>query len=204
LCFSVGTGLGQNTGSTTRRPPDQGGAAHRSDSKPHEHGGGLIVVPLTPDVSDVPDGGVERGNFSLDPTRLRQRMMERFKEGLEIDNDDEWNLLRPRIEKVIDARREALGGAGTGRGRATFRPQPGGPGGANAAGRARLGEPSPEAVALQKAIDGKATPGEIKAALAKYDEVRKAKEEQLKAARENLRKALTARQEAIASLLGLL
>jgi outer membrane protein TolC len=57
---------------------------------------------------------------------------------------------------------------------------------------------------LQKAIDGKATPGEIKAALAKYDEVRKAKEEQLKAARENLRKALTARQEAIASLLGLL
>jgi hypothetical protein len=62
----------------------------------------------------------------------------------------------------------------------------------------------PEAEALQKAIDEKSSNAELKAALAKYTEARKAKQEQLKAAQEDLRKLLTPRQEAIASLNGLL
>ncbi|MGA2658481.1 MAG: hypothetical protein ABSH34_13330, partial [Verrucomicrobiota bacterium] len=79
-----------------------------------------------------------------------------------------------------------------------------GGGGGNAMRRGPGGEPSPEAEALRKAVDAKASTGEIKAALAKYVESRKVKAEQLKTAQENLRKVLTARQEAIATLRGLL
>ena len=67
-----------------------------------------------------------------------------------------------------------------------------------------FGSPSPEAEALQKAIDNKAPNSEIKAALAKYIESRKAKQADLEKAQAELRKVLTARQEAIASLNGLL
>jgi len=62
----------------------------------------------------------------------------------------------------------------------------------------------PEADALQKAIDAKASNAELKAALTKYTEARKAKEDQMKAAQDDLRKLLTPRQEAIAALNGLL
>jgi hypothetical protein len=151
-------------------------------------------------------GGGRRGNF--DPAQMRQRMLERYKETLEVNNDDEWNAMQPMIEKVMDARRDAFAG---GMGRGMFGGRRGGPGGdqgggggGNAMRRGPGGEPSPEAEALHKAIDAKATTGEIKAALAKYVQSRKVKEEQLKAAQENLRKVLTARQEAIATLNGLL
>ncbi len=79
----------------------------------------------------------------------------------------------------------------------------GGPGGGMGRG-GPFGQPNPDADALQKAVDAKATTAELKGALKKYVESRKAKEEQLKAAQEDLRKVLTARQEAIATLNGLL
>jgi hypothetical protein len=66
------------------------------------------------------------------------------------------------------------------------------------------GTPSPEAEALQKAIDGKAPNAEIKAALAKYEQSRKTKLAALEKAQAALRKVLTPRQEAIASMSGLL
>src|SRR5438270_2214555 len=59
-----------------------------------------------------------RGNF--DPAQMRQRMMDRYKERLEVTNDTEWKLLEERIEKVTTAQREArlggFGGPGGGRG----------------------------------------------------------------------------------------
>jgi hypothetical protein len=146
---------------------------------------------------------------------MQQQRMERYKEVLEVNNDDEWNALQPMIQKVMDARRDTFAGGGMGRGGFGGRrggqggggdQGGGGQGGGNAmrGGGGRGGEPSPEAEALRKAIDAKATTGEIKAALAKFVESRKAKAEQLKVAQENLRKVLTARQEAIATLNGLL
>ena len=66
------------------------------------------------------------------------------------------------------------------------------------------GTPSPEAEALQKAIDDNAPTAQIKAALAKYQASQKAKQAKLVQAQENLRKVLTAKQEAQATLLGLL
>ncbi len=149
-------------------------------------------------------GRGRRGNF--DPAQMQQRMMERYKDVLEVNNDDEWAALQPLVQKVMDARRETFGGMGRG----MFGPRPGGgdrggdQGAGNAMRRGPGGESSPEAEALQKAIDAKATTGEIKAALTKFVASRAVKMEQLKTAQENLRKVLTARQEAIATLNGLL
>ncbi|MBI2928940.1 MAG: hypothetical protein HYY24_25025 [Verrucomicrobia bacterium] len=153
-----------------------------------------------------------RGNF--DPEQMRQRMMERVREQLEVKSDDEWKLISERIEKVNQARREVggggFGGMGFGRG---GRGGPGGgggggdqPGGGDQGRRFRGpgGEPSPEAEALQKAIEAKASAEEIKTKLAKYREARKEKEAKLEQAQDELRKVLTVRQEAAAVLAGYL
>ena len=152
-----------------------------------------------------PGGGGGRGNF--DPAQFQQRRLERIKEQMEITDDAEWKAMEPLVQKVMEARMANMAGIGRG----MF----GGPrrGGGNnpgdqAQGRRRdggmFGTPSPEAEALQKAIDAKAPKAEIKAALAKYIESRKAKQAELEKAQEELRKVLTARQEAIATLDGLL
>jgi hypothetical protein len=151
-------------------------------------------------------GGGRQRNF--DPAAMQQRMMERYKDALEVNNDDEWNAMQPLIQKVMEARRETFAGGMRGFGGRRGGQQGGGGdqggGGANVMRRGPGGEPSPEAEALRKAIDAKASTGEIKAAMARYVESRKTKLEQLKTAQENLRKVLTARQEAIATLDGLL
>jgi hypothetical protein len=56
---------------------------------------------------------------------------------------------------------------------------------------------------LKKAIYDNAPAAQIKAALAKYKASQKAKQDKLVQAQENLRKVLTVKQEAQASLLGL-
>jgi hypothetical protein len=141
-----------------------------------------------------------RGNF--DPEQVRQRMMERYREQLEVKSDDEWKVIETRIGKVIDARREVGFGGAFGRGPG----RRGGNGEGDQGGRRRAfaGEPSPEAEALQKAIEAKAPADEIKAKLAKYRESRKAKEAALASAQDELRKVLSVRQEATAVLAGLL
>ncbi len=70
--------------------------------------------------------------------------------------------------------------------------------------RGPMGQSSPEADALQKAIDAKAPKAEVKAALEKFIASRKAKQAELEKAQDELRKVLTSRQEAIATLNGLL
>jgi hypothetical protein len=92
-----------------------------------------------------------------------------------------------------DGRAAGHGGGGMGR---MFRRNRGGNNGANAnnanAGgnnrRGFFGTPSPEAEALQKAIDDNAPKAQIKAALAKYQASQKAKQAKLVQAQENLRK----------------
>jgi hypothetical protein len=149
-----------------------------------------------------------RGNF--DPEQFRQRAMERYREALEVKGDDEWKVIETRVVKVMDARRD-LGGPGGpgGFGRGGRGGGGGGGGGGNDQGgggnRPRFGgEPNPDAEALQKAIEAKAPPEEIKAKLAKYRESRKAKEAKLAQAQDELRKVLSVRQEGSAVLAGLL
>ena len=145
-----------------------------------------------PDAAQPPRAA--RGNF--DPEQWRQRMMENYREQLEAKDDGEWKLIEARIQKIMDARREIGFGGMAGFGR----------GGRGADGRARRGggESSPEAEALQKAIDSKASPEELKTKLAKYRDAHKEKEAKLDAAQEDLRKVLSVRQEAAAVLGGLL
>ncbi len=140
-----------------------------------------------------------RGNF--DPAQFQQRMMERYKEQLEVKDDTEWKAIQPLVQKVMDARMAVgFGGRGMfGRG-----PRGGGDQGGDQQRRPSFGPANPEADALQKAIDSKASNAEMKAALAKYLESRKAKQADLEAAQAKLRAVLTPRQEAIACMSGLL
>ncbi len=132
-------------------------------------------------------------------------MMDRYREQLEIKNDDEWKLISGRIEKVSEARREVgFGGPMGGFGRGGRGGGPGGPGGGDQAGRRRGPDAGPEAEELQKAIESKASAEDLKTKLAAFRDARKAKEAKLEKAQEELRKLLTTRQEAAAVLAGLL
>lgn len=146
-----------------------------------------------------------RGNF--DPAQFQQRMMERVKDELEVTDDNEWKALEPMVQKVMDARMQMMQVVGGGRAMFGGRNR----GGDNAQNqndqrRGPFSETSNEGQTLRKAIDGKAPKAEVKAALAKYLESRKAKQAQAQAdleqAQDSLRKVLTSRQEAIATLNG--
>jgi hypothetical protein len=155
-------------------------------------------------------GGGGGGRRNFDPAQFRERMMERYKEQLEVTDDSEWKAMQPMIQGVLDARMASM--SGMGRGMFGGGPRRGGNDNGNGGDQQRRGgpggpfgqPPSPEAEALQKAIDAKAPKAEIKAALDKYVASRKAKQAQLEKAQEDLRKILTSRQEAIATLNGLL
>jgi Spy/CpxP family protein refolding chaperone len=136
------------------------------------------------------------GNF--DPAQRQQRMMEDFRDRLAFTNDTDWAAVQPLVQKVFDARRDGFPGMGMMR-------RSGG-GGDNAQGGRRgfSGAPSAEADALQKAVDSNAPAAQVKALLEKYRAARKDKEAKLAQAQEDLRKVLTARQEAQAALFGLL
>lgn len=158
-------------------------------------------------------GGRQRGGRggNMDPAQFQQMMMDNVKQTLEVNNDDEWKVLEPLVQKVMDARQQV---GNPGRGMFMGRGGRGGRGGGDNPGGDQGNQPqrrggfgqnaSPEAEALQRAIDAKASKAELKAALNKYVEARKTKQDQLKAAQEDLRKVLTARQEAIATVGGLL
>jgi hypothetical protein len=148
-------------------------------------------------------GGFGRGNF--DPAQFQQRMMDGIRDQLGFTNSADWNAVQPLVQKVVDARRDMGTGAGFGR---MFRNRGGG-GGDNANGGGRRnnffgGQPSPEAEALQKAIDDNQPTAQIKAALARYEASQKAKQAKLTEAQGQLRQVLTVKQEAQATLLGLL
>ena len=81
----------------------------------------------------------------------------------------------------------------------------GGPGGNNANQPNRFGPPpNPDAEALQKAIDAKASNAELKGVMEKFSASRKEKQAALETAQANLRKVLSLRQEAILLSMGTL
>jgi hypothetical protein len=151
------------------------------------------------------------GRGSFDPSQFRERMMERVREQLEVKDDTDWKALQPLVQKVMDARMQSMSGMGRGMFGGGSRRGGGDNNNTdsnNGGDRQRRGafgqEPSPEAEALQKAIDAKASNAELKTAMAKYVEARKAKQAGLEKAQADLRAVLSVRQEAIATNLGLL
>src|SRR5208283_4377041 len=140
-------------------------------------------------------GGGRPGRGNFDPAQMQQRMMDNIKDQLGYTNDTEWNAVQPLIQKVMDSRRDVGFGGGMGR---MFRPRNNNNdnGGNNRRGGFFGGQPSPEAEALQKAIDDNAPAAQIKDLFAKYKASQKAKQAKLAQAQENLRKVLTTKQEA--------
>ena len=166
----------------------------------------LVLAAVTVMVCFFTPQSPAQGNF--DPAQFRERQMERYRERIEVKSDEDWKKLELIIGKVMDAQRDARMGMGFGGfGGRGGRSGGDGAGNANQGGnrnRGGGGQSSPEVTELQKALDGKAPAEEVKAKLAKVRDARKSKEAALDKAQEELRKALSPRQEAGAVLAGLL
>lgn len=147
-----------------------------------------------------------RGNF--DPAQMRQDMLDRMKERLEVKDDAEWKLIEGALGKVMDAQREVMAGRMRGMFGGGRRRNGGDTAGGDTNGgqqrRGGFGQPSAESEDLQKAIDDKAPADQIKAKLAKLRESNEAKEAALTKAQTDLKALLTSRQEAICVLAGML
>jgi hypothetical protein len=152
----------------------------------------------------------------------QQMRMNTYRTQLEIMDDTQWATIKEKIQKVLDAKQEpminmrnsdlsgmvqtlmrGLNGGNQDMGRSG---NVGAWTGSN--GQRNIGNlgraDTPEEAALQKAIDEKASNTELKSAQAKVIEARKARQTKLEKAQDELRKALSPRQEAIAILNGLL
>jgi hypothetical protein len=172
---------------------------------------GTLLMGVSNAVAQNDNGGGNGGGFgggrgNFDPAQFQQRIMDNIRDQLGYTNDTDWNAVQPLVQKVMDARRDV--GFGGGMGRMFGRSNRGGNNeNANGNGGRRGffgGTPSPEAEALQQAIDNNAPTAQIKDALAKYRASQKAKQAKLEQAQKNLREVLTVKQEAQATLLGLL
>jgi 5-methylcytosine-specific restriction endonuclease McrBC regulatory subunit McrC len=138
-----------------------------------------------------------------DPAQMQTQRVNRYRELLEIKNDDEWKLLQPRIEKVLREQSEARVRPDLGRNRrSTSTDAAGTPATTNTTGRARLS--NQDAEALKTASTSKLSKDEMTKRLQMFRAAQKAKEDALAKDQEELRKLLTVRQEAIAVLNGLL
>ncbi len=154
-------------------------------------------------------GGPGGGNF--DPAQMQQRLLDSVRDDLNFTNDTDWDAVSPLVQKVLDARRDADTGARLMR--ALFRNRGGdrgerGGGDQGGNNRRRGGAfgatPGPEEEALQKAVDAGAPAAQIKDLLTKYQAAQKTKQAKLAQAESDLRAVLTGKQEAQATLLGLL
>ena len=142
-------------------------------------------------------GGGRRG---FDPSQFAQRMVERMKDVLEI-NDEEWKVVEPKLTKVATLTFESrIGGIGAmfgnrgGRGgdAATSRPAP----------TSEVGKAGAE---LGKVLaDKEAKSEQIRAALQALRDARAKAKAELDGAQKELREVLSVRQEAILVTMGLL
>jgi hypothetical protein len=151
---------------------------------------------------DAGGGGRRRGGANFDPAQMQQRMMDNVRDQMGVTNNDEWQVLETRVQKVFEARRDA-GPPGFGR---MFRGRQGDNNGGGGGRRGGMfgGTPMPELEALNNAIDSNVPTEQIKAAMDKYRAARKVKEAALEKAQQDLKSILTVKQEAVAVSLGLL
>ena len=160
-------------------------------------------------------GGGRRGQGGGDPAQFRQRMDDRMKQALGA-TDEEWAVLKPKVDKVTAAQRQSGGGRGAGFGGPGGGGRrgggPGGGGDANgqpggAGGGARPQDDSPVAVKsreLRQAMEANASPEELKTKMAALRDARVKARQQLEQARAELKELLTAKQEAALLMMGVL
>ena len=139
-------------------------------------------------------GGPGRGG---DAAEFRQRMEERLKEQLGT-TDDEWKVLQPKLEKVMTARRDTMGGGfgGFGGGRR---------GDDNNSGSQQRSAVQTASSDLRTTLENKdATPEEINAKLKALRDAREKAKADLAAAQKDLKEVITPRQEAVLVTIGML
>jgi len=159
----------------------------------------VVQSAPAPDGGPPPGGG--RGGFP-NPQDARRRLHEDIKAALEADNDDAWEKLRPKVERVTDLQEQL-------RPRPGAAMRPGGPrppgDGAGVAGAAATSDFAEKTEMLRAAVDDDQTPPEALAAnLSAARAARKKLEAELKTAQDDLRKDLNPRQEAALAALGVL
>ena len=163
----------------------------------------------------------------FNPEDMKKRMVDGFRDRLDVKDNDEWSLISERIGKILEVRFAGFagrggqgstrGGQGSTRGGDRSRPEADGArggergearggerGGDNRGGgnrtrgnRTRGGDPNSASGKLNAAIEANASGDEIKSLLAKLRAERKAAADTLKKAQDGLREVLTSRQEAI-------
>jgi len=129
---------------------------------------------------------------------MQKRMDQRTMEQLGV-SEEEWAVLKPKIDKVRTLRMQSMtgfGGMGFG--------APGGPGGPF--GGDRAASPVQQANReLQDALNNKGTPDDVvKAKLAAVRDAKAKAQQDLKAAQDELKDLVTARQEATLVTMGVL
>ncbi len=138
---------------------------------------------------------------------FRKRMEERIKTSLKV-TDDEWTILQPLIEKVTEKQRDAsggrsFGGFGSTRTGGTTGGAPAAPGASTSGRPERAG--TAEREALRMALEDETTsPDQIRSKLGAVRAVRMKSTEELATAREELKKVVTVRQEAVLVSMGIL
>lgn len=145
------------------------------------------------------DRGDRRERRNFDPEAIRDRMLNGLREQLEVQSDDEWAIIKERVIKVSELRRNSGNNP-----MVAMRAMSAGGGNSNRGRFFGGGAASPETTALVDAIKNHAPDGEIKARLEQLRSARKKEEAQLTQAQEDLRAVLNVRQEAIAVAAGLL
>lgn len=182
---------------------------------------GLLVALIAASVSvGQPQGrtgqrdGQRGGQRSMfNPERMRQMMEQRMKEQLGV-SDQEWQVLGPRLTKVMTLTRQAGPGMGIGRlfmgGRRGPLGGPDGPqGGDQRRPRGPFGQEETEVSkagdVLQTTLENaSASSDEIKAKLTALRTAKEKARQDLATAQKELREVLTLRQEAQLVLMGML
>jgi hypothetical protein len=151
---------------------------------------GLMVSPF----ATAQDLG-NRGDF--DPARFMEERLNRMKESLGA-SDEEWQVIKPKIEKVWTAQFSSMssrfgGFGGRDRSRGSDR-------GSDRSSSSRGGDSAASKAArdLREALDNKETPADqIVTKLAALREARNKAKAELEAAQKDLQSVLTPRQEAV-------
>lgn len=147
---------------------------------------------------DRGDRGDDRGRGGFDPARMREMIVDRMKTEL-APSDEEWGIIKPKLEKVLEARFTQMvsGFGGFGRGR----------GGPEGGGEEREPRNDVERASrdLRRTLDeSSATPETIAAKLQAVRDARAKAQAEVKATQEDLKSVLTARQEAVLVVNGML
>lgn len=182
----------------------------------------IIVMGFSlPGMAQTPDSGQQAGQGrgqrgTFDPAQMQQMMSERFKETLEL-NDDEWKVIGPKVTKVLEMSFQQRGNPmrmlG---GRSGMQGPPGQPGQPGQQGQRQFsqrlnnlafpsGTGDESMQELQKLLENKnASTAEIKTLVTKVRKEREKMEQEKMTAQKELRELLTVRQEAILISMGLL